>query len=205
MKMRTEEANPKDYQIKVNLWVDFIEIFSIFASEIWKMYTFDKIRDGVYAVRYPDEEDNVLDKLLDRWNDAFYLRQFFRNKNKIKTYFEIDDVNIAVQDTIEDAAYLEDIILNGEQDDLDDMFQPLSHEDSMLVSCSRRKARNWEREDHDSWLRIYAIKLDPGVYVITGGAIKLARKMQDAVATSSELQRLNDLKQYFVDNGALVL
>ena len=133
------------------------------------------------------------------------MRQFFRNKNKIKTYFEIDDVNIAVQDTIEDAAYLEDIILNGEQDDLDDMFQPLSHEDSTLVTCSRRKARNWEREDHDSWLRIYAIKLDPGVYVITGGAIKLARKMQDAVATSSELQRLNDLKQYFVDNGALVL
>ena len=100
---------------------------------------------------------------------------------------------------------MEDIILNGEQDDLDDMFQPLSHEDSTLVTCSRRKARNWEREDHDSWLRIYAIKLDPGVYVITGGAIKLAQKMQDAVATSSELQRLNDLKQYFVDNGALVL
>ena len=133
------------------------------------------------------------------------MRQFFRNKSKIKTYFEIDDVNIAVQDTIEDAAYLEDIILNGEQDDLDDMFQPLSQADSTLVTCSRRKARNWEREDHDSWLRIYAIKLDPGVYVITGGAIKLARKMQDAVATSSELQRLNDLKQYFVDNGALVL
>ena len=133
------------------------------------------------------------------------MRQFFRNKSKIKTYFEIDDVNIAVQDTIEDAAYLEDIILNGEQDDLDDMFQPLSQADSTLVTCSRRKARNWEREDHDSWLRIYAIKLDPGVYVITGGAIKLARKMQDAVATSSELQRLNDLKQYFVDNGVLVL
>ena len=133
------------------------------------------------------------------------MRQFFRNKNKIRTYFEIDDVNVAVQDTIEDAAYLEDIILNGEQDDLDDMFQPLSQADSTLVTCSRRKARNWEREDHDSWLRIYAIKLDPGVYVITGGAIKLAQKMQDAVATSSELQRLNDLKQYFVDNGALVL
>ena len=133
------------------------------------------------------------------------MRQFFRNKSKIKTYFEIDDVNIAVQDTIEDAAYLEDIILNGEQDDLDDIFQPLSQADSTLVTCSRRKARNWEREDHDSWLRIYAIKLDPGVYVITGGAIKLAQKMQDAVATSSELQRLNDLKQYFVDNGALVL
>ena len=133
------------------------------------------------------------------------MRQFFRNKNKIKTYFEIDDINVAVQDTIEDASYMEDVILNGRQDELDEMFQPLSREDSTIVTYSRRKARQWEREDHDSWLRIYAIKLDPGVYVITGGAIKLARKMQDAVATSSELQRLNDLKQYFVDNGVLVL
>lgn len=169
------------------------------------MYTFDKIRDGVYAVRYPDEEDNELSKLLDKWNDTFYLRQFFRNKNKLKTYFEIDDINVAVQDTLEDAAYLEDIILNGKQEDLDDMFHPLSREDSTIVAYSRRKARNWDRFDHDSWLRIYAIKLDPGVYVITGGAIKLARKMQDANATNNELQKLNALKQYFIDSGTLVL
>ena len=169
------------------------------------MYTFDKIRDGVYAVRYPDEEDNELSKLLDKWNDTFYLRQLFRNKNKLKTYFEIDDINVAVQDTLDDAAYLEDIILNGKQEDLDDMFHPLSREDSTIVAYSRRKARNWERVDHDSWLRIYAIKLDPGVYVITGGAIKLARKMQDANATNNELQKLNALKQYFIDSGTLVL
>jgi hypothetical protein len=41
------------------------------------MYTFDKIRDGVYAVRYPEEEDNVLHKLLDRWNDTFLFEAIF--------------------------------------------------------------------------------------------------------------------------------
>lgn len=41
------------------------------------MYTFDKIRDGIYAVRYPDEEDNELYKVLEKWNDTFFLRQLF--------------------------------------------------------------------------------------------------------------------------------
>ena len=135
------------------------------------MYTFDKIRDGIYAVRYPDEEDNELYKVLEKWNDTFFLRQLFRRKSKLKSYFGVDDVNVAVQDT--------------------------------LVACSRRKARNWERDDHPSWLRLYAVKLESGVYVITGGAIKMARKMQSERATDRELQKLNEIRQYFLDKGVL--
>ena len=135
------------------------------------MYTFEKIRDGIYAVRYPDEEDNELYKVLEKWNDTFFLRQLFRRKSKLKSYFGVDDVNVAVQDT--------------------------------LVACSRRKARNWERDDHPSWLRLYAVKLESGVYVITGGAIKMARKMQSERATDRELQKLNEIRQYFLDKGVL--
>ena len=169
------------------------------------MYTFDKIRTGVYAVRYPDEDDNELYNVLEKWNDTFYLRQFFRNKKKLKSYFGIDDVNVAVQDTLEDAEYLENWVLNGTQDELDKLFQPLSKDDSTIVTYSRRKARNWGRKDHVSWLRLYAIKLSPGVYVITGGSIKLVGKMQDAPAVNKELERLNEVKQYFIDRGVLTL
>ena len=72
-----------------------------------------------------------------------------------------------------------------------------------MVACSRRKARNWERDDHPSWLRLYAVKLESGVYVITGGAIKMARKMQSERATDRELQKLNEIRQYFLDKGVL--
>lgn len=35
------------------------------------------------------------------------------------------------------------------------------------------------RPEHPSWLRLYAIKLEPGCYIITGGAIKLTRTMEE--------------------------
>ena len=167
------------------------------------MYTFDKIRDGIYAVQYPDEEDNELYKVLEKWNDTFFLRQLFRRKSKLKSYFGVDDVNVAVQDTLEDVEYLGDVLTDGTQEELEQMFHPLASEDATLVACSRRKARNWERDDHPSWLRLYAVKLESGVYVITGGAIKMARKMQSERATDRELQKLNEIRQYFLDKGVL--
>ena len=45
------------------------------------MYTFDKIRDGIYAVRYPDEEDNELYKVLQKLNE---IRQYFLDKGVLK-------------------------------------------------------------------------------------------------------------------------
>ena len=37
---------------------------------------------------------------------------------------------------------------------------------------------------------IYAIKLEPGIYVITGGAIKLTRTMQEREHTLRELAKM---------------
>ena len=174
-------------------------------ANLLEMYTFDKVRDGIYAVRYPGEEDNELHKLLEVWNDTYLLRQIFRRKKKLKSYFGVTDINDAVMDTLEDAEYLENIILDGDKDDLEQMFRPLAKQDGVFLTCSRRKARNWDRVDHVSWLRLYAVKLQSGEYVITGGAIKMAQKMQDENATNKELKKLNDLRQYFVDNGILKL
>ena len=52
-----------------------------------------------------------------------------------------------------------------------------------------------------SWLRIYAIRLEPNVYVVTGGAIKLTQRMQDKEHTSLELEKLNKCKEFLKYNG----
>ena len=36
------------------------------------------------------------------------------------------------------------------------------------MELTREKARNWNRERHASWLRVYAIRLEKNVFVITG-------------------------------------
>lgn len=81
------------------------------------------------------------------------------------------------------------------------LFKPLDVTDTKSVELTRQKERNWERERHDSWLRVYAIRLEPNVYVVTGCAIKLTRAMQNKEYTMIELNKLNRCKEYLIRNG----
>ena len=62
------------------------------------------------------------------------------------------------------------------------------------MACFRNTLR------HASWLRIYAIKLEPGIYIITGGAIKLTRTMQEREHTLVELARMEKVRRFLINN-----
>ena len=157
----------------------------------------------LWAVKNPDKELDELTSLFKQWNDANYLFKFFRdNIDDLKSYFKIERVSQAIQDTFEDSDALEELILTFPYtEELDTLFKPLDVTDTKSMELTRQKARNWERERHDSWLRIYAIRLEPNVYVVTGGAIKLTRAMQDKEHTMIELNKLNKCKEFLKHNG----
>jgi len=67
----------------------------------------------------------------------------------------------------------------------------------------REKARLWQRAEHASWLRLYAIKLDPGCYTITGGAIKLTHTMQEREHTLNELKKMEQVRNLLIEQGAI--
>lgn len=54
---------------------------------------------------------------------------------------------------------------------------------------------------HVSWLRLYAIRLESGRYIITGGAIKLTATMREREHTLTELTRLNKVRDYLISLG----
>ena len=54
------------------------------------------------------------------------------------------------------------------------------------------------RPRHSSWLRIYAIRLSTGAYIITGGAIKLTFKMEEREHTLQELAKIERVKNYLL-------
>lgn len=157
----------------------------------------------LWAVKNPDKELDELTSLFEQWNDANYLFKFFRdNIDDLKSYFKIERVSQAIQDTFEDSDAWEELILTFPYtEELDTLFKPLDVTDTKSMELTRQKARNWERERHDSWLRIYAIRLEPNVYVVTGGAIKLTRAMQDKEHTMIELNKLNKCKEFLKRNG----
>ena len=54
---------------------------------------------------------------------------------------------------------------------------------------------------HAPWLRIYAIRLNDGKYIITGGAIKLTEKMQDRPHTAFELKKIEIVRDFLKSLG----
>ena len=89
--------------------------------------TFDLITENehLWAVRYDDCLDNVLDSILGQWNDVTWLRSFFKhNIDDLASYFKITDVNQAIYDTIEDSERLQCLIMDISPDaDLDKIFR----------------------------------------------------------------------------------
>ena len=159
--------------------------------------------DHLWAVKHPKEELDELSTLFRKWTNGEFLFEFFmENFDDLKEFFHIERIDEAINDTFEDADDLQELILDFPYtENLDELFKPLALSDSRSRELSREKARNWDRQRHASWLRIYAVRLEPNVYVVTGGAIKLTRTMQDREHTMIELKKLNNCKAFLKENG----
>ncbi len=161
--------------------------------------TFDKIIDDgrLWAVRYSDDNDNALQKVLSQWNDAEWLADFFiQNFDDLISYFKVTDIEEAIYQTMEDSDKLSCIIMDISPDaDLDKFFRPLDNNRTHEMLLGKEKGKPHRR----SWLRLYAIKLNAGIYIITGGAIKLTRTMQDRQHTLIELEKMEKVRNFLLD------
>ena len=171
--------------------------------------TFDDITgDGrLWAVRYDGDNDNILALTFDRWYDLDWLKEFFiANKGDLSGYFRITDLNQAIYDTMYDANQLECLILDSvKSDELDKLFKPLENLRASEVLLGKEKVKGNRSNWHDSWLRLYAIRFQKNAYLITGGAIKLAKTMQERVHTLAELNKLELVRNFLISEGAFDL
>ena len=160
--------------------------------------TFDKIiADGrLWAVRYKGEKVNALEKVLDQWRDAGWLADFFtQNIDDLISYFNVTNVEDAIYQTMEErddlACMIMDISPNA---NLDHFFRPLENNRTSEIILGKEKGR----PNQHSWLRLYAIKLNIGIYIITGGAIKLTRTMQERKHTLQDLENMEKVRSFLI-------
>lgn len=165
--------------------------------------TFDNITsDGrLWAVRFDGEVENEFIKTIDQWDDVLWLRAFFlENISDLIGYFKISDINEAINDTIEDSDRLQCLVLSISVDaDLSKLFRPLDNAQASDAMLQKEKAKPKRKFGHASWLRLYAIKLVPGVYIITGGAIKLTATMQEREHTRQELVKIDRVRRFLLE------
>ena len=147
--------------------------------------------ESLYAVEHEGEAENEYDRLMNLWTDVFYLRQFAKES-------DIKNIKSFIEEISEDAEDIQDFM-----DDVDDgetgigaFFKTLYNNESGFRVLSLQKGRPHRK----SYLRLYAIRIDAGTYLITGGAIKLVATMQENEELMKELRVLNKVKAYLQDN-----
>lgn len=161
--------------------------------------------ERLWAVIYDGKQQNALTELFSQWTDLDYLYAFFeKNWSDLNAYFRITSVEQAVVETGLDAMSLKAVILDIRPEaNLDQIFRPLENGRIQEMVLSKEKAKGSRQFGHPSWLRIYALKFEPDAYLITGGAIKLTRTMEEREHTRKELMNLERVRCFLLEAGAV--
>jgi len=152
--------------------------------------------ENLTAAKYVGEDADELERLLDLWDSSEYLQHFFEKHIQDLAYFKLT-IDEAILHTREEAHLLSEKLFDAVQNDpinLETLFRNLHNEEAGILTLSKQKARR-------RWLRLYALRIDKNVYLITGGAIKLTKAMEERPHTSEELAKLERCRQFLQNNN----
>jgi hypothetical protein len=139
-----------------------------------------------------------LERNLDLWTNTKYLYEFFEKNKSNLSFFDVSTVAEAVEKTLLYVEVLRDNLIElvyQKNPNIDSLFHNLNdNEYKADVLLSKQKSKS-------GWLRLYAIKVEGNIYVITGGAIKLTEKMSQSDVTIEEQKKLDLCRNYLKDEG----
>ncbi len=157
----------------------------------------DTIIEGyLYAIQWENKDNNSLDDMAISYNDPEYLLHYFnKNTEKLKYYqnpsYTPQEAAIRTRkEATEIIKELRDLATNSGNSSLDDLFEPLHTNEAFNHPryYTDMKAKGYP--DNAPWLRVYAVKCDENLYVITGYGIKLVQDMRDDKDLNFELTKL---------------
>jgi len=167
-------------------------------------------QEGLFSILLPNEIESELDKCLTQWMSTEYLFNFFtKNEGDLNNGYYGKNISIsqAVSSTREEAFNLFEklsALATSEADEdkqtLSIAFQPLRDGNFTQKELQEEKAKT---KVNLRCLRIYAIKISPNTYIVTGGSIKLVGEMDKRKHLKQEKQKLYEIRDFLIDNGII--
>jgi len=161
---------------------------------------------GLYACRYPhlQRKHDELSHLFELWNDPLHVRKFCgRHKHRIQNhpyFMDVNDVNDAAQQIEQEVKWFEQQLLLPESDSayqpaytrqLTRLFEPLAN--APIDPADRRFKAKASISTRNKFLRLYALQIEDGLFLITGGGMKFTRTMQQDPLLQQELEKLSQV------------
>jgi len=168
--------------------------------------------EGIYAIKEDNEEQDEFARNLDLWSDPEYLTGYLEtNKEYLQTeYYKNDSVDSLTSKIEKEVLEIEELMYNLVENgfdkngkSLENLFKPLDDLEYQLYLHQESKAVISDHHFPRPIIRMYAIRIAPNTFVITGGAIKLTHKMQEHDDTRQELTKLKKAKKFLIENNLL--
>lgn len=180
--------------------------------EIIDIFVENTSGEGVYAIRWEKDGVDEFERNLDLWSDPSYVIDYLeKNKNYLETeFFKNESIDTLSKKVAREAVEIEDSMLRlaeagfaNSKEQLQVLFKPLKNNEYVLYVYQESKAVIADHRFPKPILRFYAIRISPNTYVITGGAIKLTKEMDEHDDTRQELIKLGSAKVFLVKQGLL--
>lgn len=147
------------------------------------------------AFDYDTEAYDAYRSLLELWNDIDYLLKFYEeNKKDIPRKYGKYEFVDAIQDAAADINETLENIVGDPERSLDEVFKPFHNQEYQTKVLSIRK-------NAKQYLRLYAIRIESDIYVVTGGAIKFTRTVQERPHTNRAYEQLKTGRDYLETEG----
>ncbi|HLK28957.1 MAG TPA: hypothetical protein VKT28_10255 [Puia sp.] len=175
--------------------------------------------EGLFAVRYREGEPDEFERLFEQWDDSnFVLSYFLFNEEFLKdSYFDYYetfghfDKAFNLSEKVEfEATQIYSLFIQYRLDGyktssgfLQTLFKPLEKEKKQFDEDSLQESK-FKIEDKinnpQPILRLYGLRIEDNTFVITGGAIKLTHWMEHHHDTLEELNKLQKVKEWLLEN-----
>ena len=165
----------------------------IFESGMQLIYI---VEGALYCIQWQGDKRHCLDDLAKKFSDTEYLFAYFTQHETRLRYYNVP-VSKAVIDTAKAVVLIIEQLytwgensINSIKPNLVDYFEHLHNVEAYAHKRFRTDYKlkgNWGEAP---WIRIYAVKLEPNEYVITGFGIKLVDRMEKDADLREELKKL---------------
>jgi hypothetical protein len=162
--------------------------------------------EGVYAMLFDDQTENEYDRLFNFWDDPELVLEYVKENIEYlkRPYFEgasVEDIAEKVDKESEELEILIEEYFHDEDKTLQMLFIPIGQQ-AIIPEHQQTKAFVSDRKYFPKpVLRMYAIRINENTFVITGGAIKLVKKMKEHLDTKLELDKLEMAKVFLASKG----
>jgi hypothetical protein len=184
-----------------------MELIPIFADE-----QNDYEKGGLLSINFKiDKKDkDEYYKFFNNWSNTGYLLDFFKSNSKdlYSGFYNEITIDQAIDKTLDELDFLKEKInelvkkgFNSKEINLDNLFQPLRPMDYKFTELLETKAKASGKIISKPWLRLYAVRIDKNLFVITGGTVKLTATMQEREHTRIELEKSKKALAYLKENN----